>query len=93
MELAEESLLTSNLTQEGGLERSRGGERRGGARRRVAGCSRPIVAPASAIKAKSRPWPLILAFVATFAVDMVAVTVSCLLAKSVAHGVGWHRIR
>jgi exopolysaccharide biosynthesis polyprenyl glycosylphosphotransferase len=56
--------------------------------------NRPVVAPTSAIKAKSRPWPLILS-VATFVVDMLAVTVSCLLAKSVAHamaGTGFESI-
>ena len=36
----------------------------------------------------ARPWPLILAG-ATFAIDMLAVTLSYLLAKAVAHEVGW----
>jgi exopolysaccharide biosynthesis polyprenyl glycosylphosphotransferase len=46
--------------------------------------NRPVVGPASAHRAPSRPWPLILALV-TFAVDMVAVTLSYVLAKSLPH--------
>jgi exopolysaccharide biosynthesis polyprenyl glycosylphosphotransferase len=40
----------------------------------------PVLAPAMAYRAPSRPWPLILAFV-TFAVDLVAVSAAYLLAK------------
>jgi exopolysaccharide biosynthesis polyprenyl glycosylphosphotransferase len=45
--------------------------------------------PVDATRAPSaRPWPLILAGV-TFAVDVLAVTLSYLLAKALAHEVGW----
>jgi exopolysaccharide biosynthesis polyprenyl glycosylphosphotransferase len=52
----------------------------------------PARAPATSVPAtrppSARPWPALLAGI-TFAVDVVAVTLSYLLAKAVAHGVGW----
>ena len=50
---------------------------------RAEATSVPATRPPSA-----RPWPALLAGL-TFAVDVVAVTLSYLLAKAVAHGVGW----
>ncbi len=84
MELVEESLLTSNLTQEGSWSEG------GNAEAELVGESQAVAASpvTAAHQGSARPWPLILAFV-TFAVDMIAVLVSTYLAKSVAHGVGW----
>ncbi|MFZ2033623.1 MAG: sugar transferase [Candidatus Dormiibacterota bacterium] len=78
MELAEDR-LPSSLTQEGGWSQGEadGVELVGEVQ------TKPELVPAIA-KAAARPWPLILAFI-TFAVDIVAVTLSCWLARSVAH--------
>ena len=87
MELVEESLLTSNLKQEGSW--SEGGSAT--AEAELVGESQSVSAAPPATspgKESVRPWPLILAIV-TFAVDMVAVLISTYLAKSIAHGVGW----
>jgi exopolysaccharide biosynthesis polyprenyl glycosylphosphotransferase len=70
--------MPSGLTQEGGWSEVEVGtvELVGESQ------NRPVVGPAIAHKAPSRPWPLILAFV-TFAVDIVAITISYLLAKDI----------
>jgi exopolysaccharide biosynthesis polyprenyl glycosylphosphotransferase len=81
VELVEEALLPSNLTQEGSW--SEGGT----AEAELVGAPQATSVTAHA-KGSSRPWPVILAMV-TFAVDMVAVVISTYLAKSIAHGVGW----
>ncbi len=81
MELAEDR-LPSSLIQEGGWsEREVEGIELVGEMQ-----AKPASVPAITHKAPSRPWPLILAFV-TFAVDMVAVTLSSYLAKSVVSAV------
>ena len=87
MELVEESLLTSNLKQEGSW--SEGGSATAEAELVGESQSVSVATPATSPGKESvRPWPLILAIV-TFAVDMVAVLISTYLAKSIAHGVGW----
>ena len=77
MELADDR-VPSGLTQEGGWSEVEVGtvELVGESQ------NRPVVGPAIAHKAPSRPWPLILAFV-TFAVDIIAITISYLLAKDI----------
>lgn len=77
MELAEDR-LPSSLTAEGVWSEVEGVELVGEIQ------NKPAFAPAITPKASSRPWPLILAVV-TFAVDIIAVTASYLLAKMVAH--------
>jgi exopolysaccharide biosynthesis polyprenyl glycosylphosphotransferase len=77
VELADDR-VPSGLTQEGGWSEVEVGtvELVGESQ------NRPVVGPAIAHKAPSRPWPLILAFV-TFAVDIIAITISYLLAKDI----------
>ena len=77
MELAEDR-LPSSLIQEGTWSDVEAVELVGENQ------AKPAIAPVLTAKASARPWPVILALV-TFAVDIIAVTASFYLAKSVAH--------
>ncbi len=85
MELAEDVHLTSGLTPEAVRVEAATKEIE------LVGEPQARAAAASAFMPdapSARPWPLILAFI-TFAVDIVAVTLSYYLAKTVAHEIGW----
>jgi len=85
VEFMEEAASTPILVEESVASADLAGdvELLGQVQSRAAATSVPATRPPSA-----RPWPALLAGI-TFAVDVVAVTLSYLLAKAVAHGVGW----